>query len=99
MIPILPVLKSSMKETAEHVQDAQATGSPALLRYRGLQPAGGWDRPAIANLPRTPGLAWDEYPFASTMEYVALSGWNLVSVREVPAWQQSLQGAELRWFY
>src|SRR6516225_9352219 len=62
-------------------------------------PPGGWNRPVIAGLPGVAGSAWDEYPFASTLEYVVMSSWGGVSVQPVPAWQQRVQGGELKWFY
>jgi RHS repeat-associated protein len=98
MIPVLPVVKNVIPETAAHIETAQLT-RPRLLRYRGPEPLGGWDRPALAGIPTLAGMARDEYPFASTMEYTAMSAWGGVSVKAVPAWEQALQGAELRWFY
>jgi hypothetical protein len=103
-VPIL-VVGTETPRTAEHIQDAQAgNGSafvhaPFWLTRRSPPHSRAWMRNAAVCRGRARGVSsCDEYPFASTEEGGALNQ-SRVSLRLVPAWEQSVQGGRLGAFY
>jgi hypothetical protein len=93
--------RTKMPLTAENIENAWGKGAPWVLT-RTIDPVQiSANRAATVGQykgrdDRTPGFAFDEYPFASTFE-----GGNpaIASVRLVPREEQDYQGGKIRAFY
>ena len=94
-IKVIPMPRSVIPDVADHVVVAQVSGKPIVLRRAPDTQYKINRRLAIgSHPPAAPGNSLDEYPFAASLQ-----GGVGASIKEVPAWQNSLQGAIIRWSY
>jgi len=94
-VKIVPMPRSVIRDVADHVAAAQASGKPVILnRAPATQYASNRTLATGSHPPAAAGNSLDEYPFAASMQ-----GGAGASVKEVPAWQNFVQGAIIRWSY
>jgi RHS repeat-associated protein len=94
-IKVVPVPRFPIQKVADHVAAAQAAGQPkVLIRAPDYMYAINRSRAIGTRGSAGSGYSWDEYPFAASRQ-----GGLGADVVKVPRWENSTQGAIIRWSY